>query len=173
MKNETTSLPCVLRQQLLSPALAPDTDLGGGLFREAKTPFDELPLSDRQLILEVVTVERLKDTKHLWTLKVHLFCTLIGSERWARTGQLCCLVLPGSTPSSTWTWWERFGLTISLSLQATDQKAGKWVPTVLYLSLSRPVLEVPVYVCTAKHKGWVLSFGPETKWPQRTSCLPA
>lgn len=103
MKNEITSLPWVLRQQLLSPALAPDTDLGGGLFQEAKSPFDELPLSDRRLVLEVITVERLKDTKHLWTLKAHLFCVLIGSERWASAGWLCCLILPGSTPSSTWT----------------------------------------------------------------------
>lgn len=63
MKNEITNLPCVLRQQLLSP----DTDLGGGLFRGAKSPFHELPLSDRQLIVEVVRVRRLKDTKYLWT----------------------------------------------------------------------------------------------------------
>lgn len=125
MKNEITSLPCVLRQQLLSPALAPDTDLGGGLFRGAKSPFDELPLSDRWPILEVVRVDRLKDTNYLWTLKVHLFCTLIGSEGWAGAGGLCCLVLPGSTPSSAWTQGERFGSAISLSLQATDQKAGK------------------------------------------------
>lgn len=92
MKNEITSLPWVLRQQLLPPALAPDTDLGGGLFREAKSPFDELPLSDRRLVLEVVMVERFKDTKHLWTLKARSLCTLMGSERWARAGWLCCLV---------------------------------------------------------------------------------
>lgn len=100
VKNEITSLPCMLRQQLLSPALAPDTDLGGGLFQKARSPFDDLSLSDRWLILKVITVERLKDTKRLWTLKVHLFCTLIGSERWARAG---CLVLPGSTPALIWT----------------------------------------------------------------------
>lgn len=63
VKNEITNLLCVLKQQLLSP----DTDLGGGLFQEAKSPFDELPLSDRQLILEVVRVRRLKGNKYLWT----------------------------------------------------------------------------------------------------------
>lgn len=60
MKNEITSLPCMLRQQLLSPAIAPDTDLGGGLFQKARSPFDDQSLFDRQLILKVITV---KDSK--------------------------------------------------------------------------------------------------------------